>query len=741
MHTPLALLKFVAKALGNALGGGVAGDVLVEVLPAVARDVWGWWHKDTTAEQRRAEVEALAQAGEAEMRQQVAFTVQEVASDKPLAVRQVVETYLTGVPASIRRTLRRPSDPTGTTAPASLVLQNSDDLLRLLPPNLPRFKPGDRPLSGADWELVELLGRGGFGEVWKARNPHLPSMGPVALKFCLDPASAKVLENEAAMLDLVMRRGKHPGIVQLLRTYLSAQTPCLEYEYVEGGDLTGLFHEWHQANGGPSWQQAAKAVGRLAEIVGFAHRLEPPIVHRDLKPANVLVQRSEGEERFKVADFGIGGVAINQAIRQTSRAISALHGSYTPLYASPQQMRGEPPDPRDDVYSLGVIWHQLLTGDLTAGCPGGSLWRKKLLNKGVPPEMVELLERCFEDDLDARPLDASVLAGELNRLLPAPAAAIPVQPVAAAPVRSMQMYKVFHGPRDPWGADEPSVEERQWAVSTDNPKSPFSKVKQAGPAFRAFQELAFSALGRPDHSCREWVFVLLGKDREAKQQLVEAFAEVVELPFVDLGPDGIYTLDHVVSAVNDILTFESVPLVETRPRHFMLPPCILYFVQMEHHVVAVVAEVLAAIAAPENVLRMESGQEVNCDNACWIIDIEDMQQGVEVTSLERGRVVYCDVDRGGCDSRTTVEEQEVNHLIAKKDWLSVAKHPYFLYVANPKMLTALIGKLEAMPSFPQGSIEREAHEFAVAYLRSLLKKRERLNQGGSAGHDAGKTSS
>ena len=297
MKTPLALLKFVAKALGNALGGGVAGDLLVDVLPAVAKDAWEWWSKDRTAEQRRAEVEALAQAGMAEVQQQAAFIVQEVAPDKPLAVRQAVETYLTGVPASIRRTLRRPSDPTGTTAPATLVLRNSNDLLRFLPPDLPRFKPGDRPLLGADWELEELLGRGGFGEVWKARNPHLPSVGPVALKFCLDPASAMVLRNEVAVLDLVMRQGKHPGIVQLLHTYLSAKTPCLEYEYVEGGDLTGLVQEWQQANGGPSPQQAAQVITRLAEIVGCAHKLEPPIVHRDLKPANVLVQRSaEGEE-------------------------------------------------------------------------------------------------------------------------------------------------------------------------------------------------------------------------------------------------------------------------------------------------------------------------------------------------------------------------------------------------------------------------------------------------------------
>ena len=71
----------------------------------------------------------------------------------------------------IRRSLRRPSDPSGKTTAAGTAFRKPDDLAPLLPAGLPRFKAGDRPLPGVDWELVELLGVGGFGEVWKARNP------------------------------------------------------------------------------------------------------------------------------------------------------------------------------------------------------------------------------------------------------------------------------------------------------------------------------------------------------------------------------------------------------------------------------------------------------------------------------------------------------------------------------------------------------------------------------------------
>ena len=385
MRSHFALLRFVARAAGNAVGFGVAGDFAVDFLPDLAQDVWAWWKGTTSEEQRKAEIEALSQTGTEEMLKEAGEIVQAELADKTPETRQAVATYLAQVPNSIRRSLRRPSDPTGMTMPGGLQLRKAEDLLQLLPSKPPRFKPGDRPLHGVDWELEQLLGVGGFGEVWKARNPHMTSAPPVALKFCLDAAAAKMLRNEASVLDRVMSQGKHSGIVQLRQTYLSADTPCLEYEYVAGGDLLGLVHDMQQPAGKLGWKQATQIIGRLAEIVGFAHRLSRPIVHRDLKPANILVYLKDGKAHLKIADFGIGAVAASQAIQKTLREAShgasmmrTLLGSYTPLYASPQQKRGEPPDPRDDVFALGVIWYQLLRGNMVAGPPSGMGWQKRL---------------------------------------------------------------------------------------------------------------------------------------------------------------------------------------------------------------------------------------------------------------------------------------------------------------------------------------------------------------------------
>ena len=422
------LLKFIGKAAANFVGGGVAGDVLFEVLPEVAEGAWKWWHAERNVEQRRLDFAEVAAATPAQIQQQIASIVLEVAADKPEANRKALEIYLSLIPGQVRRSLRRPSDPCGETVPFSMLPTKPDDLLAILPGKLPRFEPGDRPLTGVDWELEELLGVGGFGEVWKARHSMLSSVEPVALKFCLDSSTAQYLRNEAAVLDRVMRQGKHPGMVTLRHTYLSSETPCLEYEYIAGGDLAGMIGGWHKGGDRPSLADISRVFLKLARILAHAHGQNPPIVHRDLKPANILVRVSpDADPQLKVADFGIGGVASRQALAQNTRGTTrglflatALRGSCTPLYAGPQQMRGEAPDPRDDVYSLGVVWYQMLTGDLTAGRPGGTRWGRRLEDAGLDRELVELLGECFEDDLQDRIPDAGTLARRLDVHLATP---------------------------------------------------------------------------------------------------------------------------------------------------------------------------------------------------------------------------------------------------------------------------------------------------------------------------------
>jgi hypothetical protein len=277
--------KILIKNAANSIGFGL-GDSVVEV--------WDAWHKETPKPQQKlAEVQQVAQLSTVETRELAEKLVLEFAAGQPETVRQAVTAMLVQVPAATRQSLRRPDDPSGTTTRPGQRIDGPQDLIALLPDKPSRFKPGDTPLPGVDLELVELLGVGGYGEVWKARNPFLDGVPAVALKFCTDMDAAQSLRHEAGILNQVMRQGNHPGIVRLLHSYLRAEPPCLEYEFVEGGDLAGLIRDWHHS-GTFSIDRVTRVMVELADAVGFAHRLDPPVVHRDLKPANILVQRGDG---------------------------------------------------------------------------------------------------------------------------------------------------------------------------------------------------------------------------------------------------------------------------------------------------------------------------------------------------------------------------------------------------------------------------------------------------------------
>jgi tetratricopeptide (TPR) repeat protein len=424
MEAPLALLKCIAKASLPALGAGVAGDFAREVLPGIAQEVWNQWGQDRSEADCRTVIQELAALAPAEGRAAVGQAIEEAARDQPPEVRARVVTFIRMVPRALHQALVRREDPRGLTVPAQLRLRGPEDLQALLPQCLPRFKTGDQPLAGVDRELVKLLGITAFGEVWLARNPQLPSMPPVALAFCLDPvARDRLLKHEAPVLTRIMNQGEYPGIVPLRHLYLSADPPCLEYEFIEGGDLAFAVYGHHAVRGPLTTEAVSKTVLQIARAIGQAHTLPSPIVHRDLKPSNVLVRKRDDKVEFLIANFGLGGIKASQALEQTRQGgtgeqmQTALKGAHTSLYASPEQKRGEEPDPRDDVHALGVIWYQLLIGDFTEGAPAGGAWRKSLAQRGLPTKLLDLLESCFEAKAFHRPMNAAVVTAQLEAIL------------------------------------------------------------------------------------------------------------------------------------------------------------------------------------------------------------------------------------------------------------------------------------------------------------------------------------
>ena len=369
----------------------------------------------------REDIEVIARIASRDEAKNVAKEIaREVAGGEPLEIQLQLENYLTQVPQALRQSLRRPEDPSGKTVGARF--DESPELIaQMLPQRLPRFQASDKPdcLRG-EWVLEELLGTGGFGEVWKAR--HADFDGTVAaIKFCLDPtAQDRLLKHEGQLSSQVMRQGSHPGIVPLQDASLRSNPPWLRYEYIPGGDLLLLFNKLKPLSIAHRLKTALPFFKKICEAVGHCHRLNPSVVHRDLKPPNILLQKLARGYSIRIADFGISQLAANHRLEPLNAAIpnlsiaKTLQGAHTPIYSSPQQVAGEPADVRDDVYSLGVIFYQLLMADSMAARPGGD-WEDELREAGIAEGVIKLIGSCVSDRVERRPDDAQLIVDKLPR--------------------------------------------------------------------------------------------------------------------------------------------------------------------------------------------------------------------------------------------------------------------------------------------------------------------------------------
>jgi TPR repeat protein/serine/threonine protein kinase len=444
----LVFMRCVAEAV---VARGVRG--LLELVPGggfvhdVAEEAWRRLRERQRDNELRAEVERLAAASPAEAQDLARQTVAAVGlvGDEAVSVAQ----YLAGIPLSVRQSLKRPEDPSGKSVAGNFSVRSADDMARLLPQVAPRFKPGDRPAALRGWVLEELLGAGGFGEVWKARHPSFGNLR-AAIKFARGLSDGeRALLHEGNVINRVMGEGRHPGIVPLQDAHLDGDMPWLRFEYVEGGDLSDLVRLWQRLPINERLVRAVACLRELAGTVGHFHRLDPPIVHRDLKPSNILLDRTVPGARLpegldflpRIADFGIGGLGARRQLKEESegttkaaKLVSALRGSYTLLYASPQQRDGAEPDTRDDVHALGVIGYQLVTGNLHLGA--GPDFAEDLREARADEELIKVLARCVAQRADRRWADAAELAQQLEVIRAERSVGVELPKPAPAPKQS-----------------------------------------------------------------------------------------------------------------------------------------------------------------------------------------------------------------------------------------------------------------------------------------------------------------
>lgn len=220
---------------------------------------------------------------------------------------------------------------------------------------LPSFTPEELAPHFPQLEIIECLGRGGMGVVYKARQKSLNRL--VALKLLAperadDPQFASRFEKEAHALAAL----NHPHIVAVHDFGQAGGFYFLLMEFVDGVNLRQLLQSKKLTP-----KEALSIVPPVCEALQYAH--DHGIVHRDIKPENLLLDK---EGRVKIADFGIAKML---GVASPGEGVEESQPAGTPQYMAPEQMEHGAADHRSDIYSLGVVLYELLTGEM----PGGKL--------------------------------------------------------------------------------------------------------------------------------------------------------------------------------------------------------------------------------------------------------------------------------------------------------------------------------------------------------------------------------
>ena len=266
-----------------------------------------------------------------------------------------IESVLEGVDASIREAveglLRAHERATGRLLDAT-----DDTQTRWTRLGIGRSDAGPAEIEApviSGYEVGEEIGRGGFGVVFRGRQ-RVPVDRPVAIKLLRHDFATRSVVSRFRAEARVLARMNHPGIARVLDAGLDAKSrPYLVMELVEGRPIAEACE-----TGGLTVRERVALMAQVCEAVHHAH--QRAIIHRDLKPANMLVETVDAESRARVIDFGIAKLLDREDGETVTLAGDRLG---TPKYMSPEQLGGgDGADVRTDVYALGVVLCEVLTG-------------------------------------------------------------------------------------------------------------------------------------------------------------------------------------------------------------------------------------------------------------------------------------------------------------------------------------------------------------------------------------------
>jgi serine/threonine-protein kinase len=262
------------------------------------------------------------------------------------------------------------------------------------------------------YRLVAELGRGAMGVVYKAEDPLLNRTVAVKTILLMDDPAARA-EYEARFFQEAKAAGglNHPNLITIHDVGREGDVAYMAMELLEGTELRDML-----ARGRLPLPFALEVVAQVAG--GLAHAHEHGVVHRDIKPANIMIMR---DRRAKIMDFGIARVRVSDIRTQTG----AILGS--PRYLSPEQAAGQPADHRSDIFSLGVVLHELAAGEPPFAAATVAQLLQQIIsavprpasatNPAVPPMLDLIVAKALEKQPADRYQSAAELAADVRGCL------------------------------------------------------------------------------------------------------------------------------------------------------------------------------------------------------------------------------------------------------------------------------------------------------------------------------------
>lgn len=324
-------------------------------------------------------------------------------------------------------------------------LRQWDEPTRTAVGSTPRLTPGS--LLGRRYRIVELVGAGAMGLVYRAEDERLGL--PVAIKVLRPDLSEDERWLARFQQELVLaRQVSHPNVVRIhdigsdRRLLEESELVFLTMDFIPGRSLRDLLAERAHEGRRLSPEEAVEIARQLALGLGAAH--QAGVVHRDLKPGNVLIDEGDdrkGRLRVAITDFGVARSVASSNLTRTGAVVGTLG------YLSPEQARGEAVDGRSDLYALGLLLYEMLTGELPfsgateaetlaqrlSGAPRKLPWRS---GAAVPPQLAAIVQKLLARDPADRYAQAAEVAADLDRY----GAARPRRP----------FFRAWSGPRGRW---------------------------------------------------------------------------------------------------------------------------------------------------------------------------------------------------------------------------------------------------------------------------------------------------